>query len=306
MDPLPRIRETTSPAGPPAGSSLLPGMSSRRSGHCLFAAVAWPLKTYLPLVDADPEVTGSPGSRLDVESPETRQECRIETGQSTRGTVVMKPADTSLPPRGGTREAGFSRAFPSAGEFLAFARAEIENRTEAVPGDGEDSRAREVRLAADEEMLNARELRIAREEWELQQRLGDFEEQEQAHFEALEHLQLKAFQDEVRLEQGMENAAGWTRQEVELENAEALRAKDKIIDSQDRRLRRLTGDLEYERKRLRQVKQESQRIRDEREDLRRQVKSSAHTIAVQREAFARAGEDQRSALAGRGELEKQI
>ena len=102
----------------------------------------------------------------------------------------------------------------------------------------------------------------------------------------------------------MENAAGWTRQEVELENAEALRAKDKIIDSQDKHLRRLAGDLEYERKRLRQAKQGSQRIRDERDDLRRQVKSSAHTIAVQREAFAHAGEDQGGALAGRAELEK--
>ena len=104
--------------------------------------MAWPLKTYLPLVGADPGVAGSPESRLDVEPPESRQERRIETGQSSRGTVVTKPADTSLPPpRGGIREAGFSRAFPSAGEFLSFARAEIEKRMEAVPGDGEDSRA---------------------------------------------------------------------------------------------------------------------------------------------------------------------
>ena len=95
--PLPRIRETTSPAGPSASSSLLTGMSSRSSGHCLFAAVARPLKTYLPLVGADPEVAGSPGSRLDVEPPESRQERRIETVQSSRGTVMTKPADMFLP-----------------------------------------------------------------------------------------------------------------------------------------------------------------------------------------------------------------
>ena len=90
-------------------------------------------------------------------------------------------------------------------------------------------------MAADEEKLDPRELTVSRLEEELQQHLCRLEDQEKAHLETVEQFHIRAAQDEDRLEQGMENAVGWTRREMELESAEALQEKDRIIASRDRR-----------------------------------------------------------------------
>ena len=47
----------------------------------------------------------------------------------------------------------------------------------------------------------------------------------------------------------MENAVVWTRHEVELESAEALREKDRAIASRDRQITGLKDDLNHERER---------------------------------------------------------
>ena len=95
-------------------------------------------------------------------------------------------------------------------------------------------RAREMQVVTDEEMLNSLELRLSRQREELQWRLSWLESREEAYFEADELLRIRAAQDEDHLEQGLENVAGWTRHEMEVETVEIVREKDEIISSRDR------------------------------------------------------------------------
>ena len=57
--------------------------------------------------------------------------------------------------------------FPNVWEFLAFAKAEVGWQAPTLSSWEEEVRAREERVAADEELLNARELRLSREHEEL-------------------------------------------------------------------------------------------------------------------------------------------
>ena len=57
------------------------------------------LESSLAVGDAGLEAAESHGGRLDVEPPESRQERRTKTGQSSRSTIVTKPAGPSSDPR---------------------------------------------------------------------------------------------------------------------------------------------------------------------------------------------------------------
>ena len=115
-------------------------------------------------------------------------------------------------------------------------------------------------------MLNACELRLSSQQEEVQRRLCWLESREKAYFEAEELLQIRATQDEDRLEQGLENVAGWTLQEVEAESKEIVREKDEIIASRDRTISKLKNDLAHEVKRWEQARQDFRRARDERDE----------------------------------------
>ena len=123
-----------------------------------------------------------------------------EAGQPSGSSLVTKPAGDPPVPRVADPAPGFSKIFPSTREFLAFTRAEIEWPALSCPLRGEELHAREVREAADEEMLDARELRVSRLEEELQQRLSGLEDQVKAHLEMVEQFHIRAAQDEDRQE----------------------------------------------------------------------------------------------------------
>ena len=117
----------------------------------------------------------------------------------------------------------------------------------------------------------------------------------------MEQFHIRTAQDEDRLEQGMENAVGWTRREVELESAEALREKDKIIASRDRQITGLNDDLNHERECRGQARRDFQRARDERDELAAQIARMNAAIDAQKMALAVAEEFKKEAVAFRDE-----
>ena len=122
-------------------------------------------------------------------------------------------------------------------------------------------RAREERVAMEEELLNAREQRLSNQQKKLQDRLRELEAQKKAFLEAEEAYQARAALDEDRLEQGMLNVEGWTRKEVEAMTEKAIREKDEVIRSKDHKISRPKEDLSHEKKRREQTRVDIQRIR---------------------------------------------
>ena len=187
------------------------------------------LGAYHVVNGADLEANDPAGNERDVEPPAILPERRAEAGQLPGSALVTRPASVPSVEQAADPASGFTRSVPSTREFLAFVRAEVERSAPHGSAREEELHAREAHVAADEERLDARELRVSRLEETLQWRLRELEDQERAYLEVTEQFQIRAAQDEDRLEQGMDNAVEWTRHEVTLKSEGVLQEKDRTI-----------------------------------------------------------------------------
>ena len=160
--------------------------------------------------------------------------------------------------------------FPNIEEFLAFMKAELKQHEPSSSSREVAVRAREERVAVEEELLNAWEHRLSKKQNELQQHLCALEAQKKAFLEAEEAYQVRADLDEDRLEQGMLNVEGWTRMEVEAAMKKTIRAKDEAIRSRDQKISRLKEDLAHEKKCQEQTREDIRKIRSERDGQARE------------------------------------
>ena len=88
--------------------------------------------------DADLEAKDLAGGDGDVEPPAIHPERGADAGQPSGSALVTKTAGALLVPWVEDLAPGLSKTFPDTGEFLAFARAEIEQLVLSCPLRGEE------------------------------------------------------------------------------------------------------------------------------------------------------------------------